>query len=188
MNWIDYTIFVVLFFAAILGLANGPVIQFLRIGCLLVSFFTAIFFHGILSNMLKGIFTLLTANLLSYFTIFGVAFIVTYILTDIVKRLIGQWNMGVGLRLFGALLGILKGLVFCGVIIFGVLLFCSKPTHDKVNASKTATQIGRGMQTIASIIPESVVNKIKGYTEKIEGGRKSNDAKGTKEQEFKSSP
>ena len=52
--------------------------------------------------------------------------------------------MGFGLRLFGALLGILKGLVFCGVIIFGVLLFCTKPTCDKVNASKIASQIGKG--------------------------------------------
>src|SRR5574337_1694366 len=177
MNWIDYTIFIVLFFAAILGLANGPVIQFLRIGCLLISFFTAIFFHGILSNMLKGIFTLLTANLLSYFIIFGVAFIITYILTDIVKRLIGQWSMGVGLRLFGALLGILKGLVFCGVIIFGVLLFCSKSTCNKVNTSKIAAQIGKGMQTIVSVIPENVSSKIKGYTESIKKKNLSKDTK-----------
>ena len=190
MNWIDYTIFAVLFFSTALGLASGPVLQLLRIGCLLLSFFAAIFFHGILVGILKGIFTPSTASLLSYFIVFGVAFIATYIFTDILKRIMGRWKMGFGLRLFGALLGILKGLVFCGVIIFGVLLFCAKPTCDKVNASKIANQIGKGMQTMVSIVPESVSNKVRGYAEEIKKKKLSKDAKpekSDKEEDFKSS-
>ncbi|NUO09065.1 MAG: CvpA family protein [Candidatus Brocadia sp.] len=190
MNWIDYSIFAIFFFAAALGLVSGPFLQFLRIGSLLVSFFTALFFYGILSNFLKVVFTQPTANIFSYFTIFGVAFMATYILTDIAKRIMGKWEMGMGLRLFGGLLGILKGLVFCGVIIFGVLSFCSKPTCDRVNTSKIATQIGKGMQTIVSIIPENISNKIKGYAEGIEKKNLSKDAKpekADKDGDFKSS-
>ena len=190
MNWIDYTIFAVLFFSTALGLASGPVLQLFRIGCLLVSFFAAIFFHSILVGILKTIFTPSTASLLSYFIVFGVAFIATYIFTDILKRIMGKWKMGFGLRLFGALLGILKGLVFCGVIIFGVLLFCAKPTCDKVNASKIASQIGIGMQTIVSIVPESVSNKVRGYAEEIKKKKLSKDAKPEKpdkDEDFKSS-
>ena len=190
MNWIDYTIFAVLFFAAAFGLASGPVLQLLRIGCLLVSFFATIFFHVILVGILKGIFTPSTASLLSYFIVFGVTFIATYIFTDILKRIMGKWKTGFGLRLFGALLGILKGLVFCGVIIFGVLLFCAKPTCDKVNASKIASQIGKGMQTIVSIVPESVSNKVRGYAEEIRKKKLSKDAKPeqpNKDEEFKPS-
>lgn len=177
MNWIDYTIFAVLFFATAFGLASGPVLQLLRIGCLLVSFFATIFFHGILVGILKGIFTPSTASLLSYFIVFGVAFIATYIFTDILKRIMGKWKIGFGLRLFGALLGILKGLVFCGVIIFGVLLFCAKPTCDTVNASKIASQIGKGMQTIVSVVPENVSNKVRGYAEEIRKKKLPKDAK-----------
>ena len=190
MNWIDYTIFAVLFFSTALGLASGPVLQLLRIGCLLVSFFAAIFFHVILVGILKGIFTPPTAGLLSYFIVFGVAFIATYILTDILKRIMGRWKMGFGLRLFGALLGILKGLVFCGVVIFGVLLFCAKPTCDKVNASRIASHIGKGMQTIVSIVPESVSNKVRGYAEEIRKKKLPKDAKPEKpdkDEDFKSS-
>jgi len=177
MNWIDYTIFAVLFFAAAFGLASGTMLQLLRIGCLLLSFFAAIFFHSILGSVMKGIFTPSTAGLLSYFVVFGVAFIATYIFTDILKRIMGRWKMGIGLRLFGALLGILKGLIFCGVVIFGVLLFCAKPTCDKVNTSKIASQIGRGMQTIVSVVPESVSNKVRGYAEEIKKKKLSKDAK-----------
>ena len=190
MNWIDYTIFAVLFFAAAFGLASGPVLQLLRIGCLLVSFFAAIFFHVILVGILKGIFTPSTASLLSYFIVFGVTFIATYIFTDILKRIMGKWKTGFGLRLFGALLGILKGLVFCGVIIFGVLLFCIKPTCDKVNASKIASQIAKGMQTIVSIVPESVSNKVRGYAEEIRKKKLSKDTQPeqpNKDEEFKPS-
>lgn len=191
MNWIDYTIFAVLFFATAFGLASGPVLQLLRIGCLLVSFFAAIFFHGILVGILKGIFTPSTASLISYFVVFGVAFIATYIFTDILKRIMGKWKIGFGLRLFGALLGILKGLIFCGVIIFGVLLFCTKPTCDKVNTSKIASQIGKGMQTIVSIVPESVSNKVRGYAEEIRKKKLPKEAKpekSDKDEDFKSSP
>jgi uncharacterized membrane protein required for colicin V production len=191
MNWIDYTIFAVLFFSTALGLASGPVLQLLRIGCLLVSFFAAIFFHSILGSAMKGIFTPATANLLSYFIVFGVAFIATYIFTDILKRVMERWKIGFGLRLFGALLGILKGLVFCGVVIFGVLLFCAKPTCDKVNTSKIASQIGRGMQTIVSVVPESVSNKVRGYAEEIKKKKLSKDAKpekADKDEDSKSSP
>ena len=190
MNWIDYTIFAVIFFAAAFGLASGPVLQLLRIGCLLLSFFAAIFFHSILGSVMKGIFTLATANLLSYFIVFGVAFIATYIFTDILKRIMGKWEMGFGLRLFGALLGILKGLVFCGVVIFGVLLFCAKPTCDKVNTSKIASQIGKGMQTIVSLVPESISNKVRGYAEEIRKKKLPKDAKpekSDKDEDFKSS-
>jgi uncharacterized membrane protein required for colicin V production len=177
-----------LFFATVLGLASGPVLQFLRIGCLLVSFLVSLFFYSVLSNFLKGIFTLPTANIFSYFIIFGVAFMATYILTDLAKRIMGKWEMGMGLRLFGGLLGILKGLVFCGVIIFGVLLFCSKSTCGRVNTSKIATQIGKGMQTIVSVIPENIANKIKGYAEGIEKKNLSKDAKPSEDEDFKSSP
>ena len=190
MNWIDYTIFAVLFFAAAFGLANGTVLQLLRIGCLLLSFFAAIFFHSILGSVMKGIFTPSTAGLLSYFVVFGVAFIATYIFTDILKRIMGRWKMGIGLRLFGALLGIFKGLVFCGVIIFGVLLFCAKPTCDKVNTSKIAGQIGKGMQTIVSLVPESVSKKVRGYAEEIRKKKLPKDAKPEKpdtDEDFKSS-
>ena len=185
MNWVDYTIFAILFFAVIFGLASGPILQCLRIGCLLISFFAAFFFHGILSNILKGVFTIPTANLLSYFVIFGIAFIITYILTDILKKIMGKWEIGVGLRLFSGFLGILKGLIFCGVIIFGVLLFCNKSTCEMVNTSKIASQIGRGMQTMVSIIPESVSNKITGRAKETEENKITNNAKSAKDEDFK---
>ena len=187
MNWVDYTIFAILFFATILGLASGPILQFLRIGCLLISFFTALFFRDILSSILKSVFTIPTANLLSYFIIFGIAFIVTYILSDIMKKILGKWEIGIGLRLFGGFLGVLKGLVFCGVIIFGVVLFCSKSTCERINTSKIASQIGRGMQAMVSIIPESVSNRITGRVKEKKENKTTNDAKSDKEEDFKPS-
>ncbi len=147
MNWIDYTIFTLVFFAAIFGLSSGPVIQCIRIVCLLISFFTAVFFYGILSNILRGV--------------------------------------GIGLRLFGGLLGIIKGIIFCGVIIFGVLSFCSKPTSDKIATSKIATQIGKGMQTMVSLIPESIPNKIRGDEEEIKENKVPKEMQSTNDEDFK---
>ena len=187
MNWIDYSIFTVLFFAIVFGVAGGPFLQFLRIGHLLISFFTALLFHNILSNFLKGIFTPSTAGLLGYFIIFGVAFMITYILTDLIKKIIGKWEIGIGLRLLGGMLGILKGLIFSGVIIHGALLFCSEQTCDMVRASKVATQIEKGMQSVVCVIPENISKKIKDYATGVKKKDLPEDAAPDKAEDFKSS-
>ena len=168
MIWIDYSIFVVLFFAILFGFVSGPVMQFLRIVCLLISFFAAFFFHGVIGNILKGILSQSITDLLSYFTIFGVVLAVTCFITNLLKIVINKGGISVGSRFFGGFLGIFKGFLFCGGIIFGVLLFCSESTRDTVNTSKIAAPIGKGMQRLVSIIPESVANKVRSYSEKID--------------------
>lgn len=184
MIWIDYSIFVVLFFAILFGFISGPVMQFLRIGCVLISFFAAFFFHGVISNILKGILAQSITDLLSYFTIFGVLLTITCLITNVLKIVIKKGGIAIGSRFFGGFLGIFKGVLFCGVIIFGVLLFCSKSTCDMVNASKIAAPIGKGMQKMVAIIPESVANKVHSYSNKINElkTQKSKDGKPKKEE------
>ncbi|TVM03752.1 MAG: hypothetical protein CV087_03310 [Candidatus Brocadia sp. WS118] len=187
MHWIDYTIFVALFFATVMGLSSGPLLQFLRIGCLFISFFTALLFHDILSNFLKGIFTASTAGLLGYLIIFGVAFMATYILTDLIKKIIGKWEIGMGMRLLGGMLGIIKGLIFSGVIIYGILIFCSETTCETVYASKVATHIGKGMKKIIAVIPENISKKFKDYAEGVKKRDFHKDKETDKGEDFKSS-
>ncbi|MBV6518678.1 MAG: hypothetical protein DCC43_01180 [Candidatus Brocadia sp.] len=187
MHWIDYTIFGVLFFAMVMGITSGPLLQLLRIGSLFISFFAALLFYDILSNFLKGIFTVSTAGLLGYLIIFGIACIATYLITDLIKKLIGKGEMGMGARLLGGILGILKGLVFSGVIIHGVLSFCSTTTCDTVHTSKVATHIGKGMQKIIAVIPENISKKIRDYADSIRKGDAQEDSGQDKNKDFKSS-
>lgn len=190
MIWIDYSIFVVLFFSILFGFISGPIMQFLRIGCLLLSFFAAFFFHSIISNILKGILTQPITDLLSYFTIFGVIFTVTCLITNVLKIVINKNGISIGSRFLGGFLGIFKGILFCGVIIFGVLSFCSKPTCDTVNTSKIAAPIGKGMQKMVAIIPESVANKVHSYSNKINELKiqKKKNEKGEKQKKEETSP
>lgn len=160
MNWIDYTIFTTLFFAALFGLASGPIIQMLRVVGLFISFFLAVIFCETLGKILQGTFPTLTAYLVSYFIIYFVSCIVAYIIVNIIRRLLGEMSIGLGLRLLGGIFGVLKGLVFCGAIIVGILLFSSKNIQTVTNSSKTASQIGDGMQAIASIVPRDVLSKM----------------------------
>ncbi|MCR4320092.1 MAG: hypothetical protein NUV74_07125 [Candidatus Brocadiaceae bacterium] len=55
---------------------------------------------------------------------------------------------------------------------------------------KIASQIGKGMQTIVSIVPESVSNKVRGYAAEIKKKKLPKGAKPEKpdkEEDFKSS-
>ena len=177
MTWIDYSIFAVLFFAAAFGFTGGPLLQLLRIIGLAASFFVAVFFYSVLGSRLNGIFTPSTADLLSYFIVFALAFIAAYIVTDVLRRVIGKWVLGIGLRLLGTILGILKGLVFCGVIIFGIVSFCGKPACSAVRASPTACAVEKGMQAIVSVVPQSAIISIKGYVEKMKEDKKPKETK-----------
>lgn len=180
MNWIDYTIFATLIFAALFGLASGPIIQILRIIGLSISFFLAIIFCETLGRVLQGTFSTLTAYLVSYFIIFFVSCVVAYIIIDIMRRLLGEMSVGVGLRLLGGILGILKGLIFCGAIIMGILSFSSKNVQVVANSSKTASQIGKGMQTIASIVPRDVLIKMKDSEEETQETQSPKEGKAKK--------
>ncbi|MEK7733241.1 MAG: CvpA family protein [Planctomycetota bacterium] len=161
MNWIDYIIFSTLFFAALFGLGSGPIIQALRIIGLFFSFFLAIIFYETLGKVLQGTFTVLTSYLVGYFIILFVSCVITYIIIDVIRRLLGEMAVGVGLRLLGGILGVLKGLIFCGAIIVGLSSFASVTVQMVTNTSKTAPQIGKGMLTIASVIPKDILAKIK---------------------------
>src|SRR4030067_2457530 len=161
MNWIDYIIFSTLFFAALFGLGSGPIIQVLRIIGLFFSFFLAIIFYETLGKVLQGTFTVLTSYLVGYFIILFVSCVITYIIIDVIRRLLGEMAGGGGLRLFGGILGVLKGLIFCGAIIVGLSSFASVTVRMVINTSKTAPQIGKGMLTISSVIPKDILAKVK---------------------------
>lgn len=161
MNWIDYIIFTMLFFAALFGLGSGPIIQVLRIIGLFFSFFSAIIFYETLGKVLQGTFTIMTSYLVGYFIIFSVSCVITYIIIDVIRRLLGEMTVGVGLRLLGGILGVLKGLAFCGAIIVGLSSFASVTVQMVTNTSKTAPQIGKGMLTIASVIPQDILAKVR---------------------------
>lgn len=174
MNWIDYIICGVLVIAVISGLNSGPIFQFLRICSILLSFLVAFFFYDIPANILGKFISPDTLATLSYFLLFGLTFIITYIFTDVIRRFTGKWTPGVGLRLLGGLLGILKGFIFCGAIIFGIMVLNVKPADNRINSSWLAYYIGKGMQATVSMIPEDFSNKIKKYKETMEA-KMSND-------------
>jgi len=186
MNWIDYTIFSTLFFAALFGLGSGPIIQMLRIIGVFFSFFLAIIFYETLGKVLQGVFPILTAYLVGYFIIFFVASIITYIIIDVIRRLLGEMTVGIGLRMLGGVLGIIKGLVFCGAIILGILSFSSNTTQMVTKTSKTAVQIGNAMQTIVSIVPKDILDKMNGAEEETKETKPSKGGKAKKSADKKS--
>lgn len=161
MNWIDITIFVILCVSIIFGFVDGPIYQFLRISSLFISFCAALFYHGIISNIFKNVFSVSLDNVLSYFIIFGLVALITAIIADFPKNMIDNLKIGSWYNLFGAVLGFVKGTIFCGAIIFGILSLCNKPACEVIYTSKVATAIGNGMQNIASITSNSFLNKMR---------------------------
>ncbi|MBM4055189.1 MAG: CvpA family protein [Planctomycetes bacterium] len=182
MNWIDITIFAILCISIIFGFVDGPICQFLRISSLLISFCAAFFYHASISNIFNNVFSVSLNNVLSYFIIFGLVALITTIVADFPKNMIDNLKIGSWYNLLGAVLGLVKGTIFCGAIIFGILSLCNKPACEAINTSKVATAIGSGMQNIASITSNSFLKKIRKNnleTEENEVKNNTKIAKGT---------
>ncbi|MCF6149512.1 MAG: CvpA family protein [Candidatus Kuenenia sp.] len=184
MNWIDITIFVVLCISIIFGFIDGPICQFLRISSLFISFCAALFYNAIISNIFKNVFSVSLNNILSYFIIFALVALITTIIADFPKNMIDNLKIGSWYNLFGAVLGLVKGTIFCGAIIFGILSLCNKPACEVIYTSKVATAIGNGMQNIASITSNSFLSKMRKNNNENRENKVSNNTKITKGTKF----
>jgi uncharacterized membrane protein required for colicin V production len=176
--WIDCAIFVVLFSTLFAGLSCDPMLQFLRTVGLFLAFFIALICYGVFGSILQGIFSPSMVNMVSYFVIFGFVCIVVNVLIDYFKNVVNEWNFGGWSSLLGGLLGVIGGVVLCGVVIFGILGFCGKSTCAKIHNSLIAPHIGRLMQNMVCVIPVHNPNTESQRSEDNDGQREvQNDAK-----------
>lgn len=175
MNWIDIILSVVLCISVIFGFVDGPICQILRICSLFLSFCVALFYHAVISNIFYNVFSVSLHNVLSYFILFGLAALITTIISDFPKNMVDNLKMGGWYNVLCAVLGFVKGTILCGAIIFGILNLCSMPACEMVCTSKIATVMGNGMQNVAAITSNNFFDPLK----KNRGSDNAKMAKGT---------
>ncbi len=170
-NWLDIVLLVILLLSFILGLIKGFVRQIVGIAAVVVGLILAAMYYQYVSRLLIRAFVSeqwshLVAFLLIFLAVLAVSWLIGFLLS---KLMVGPLKFFD--RFLGAVLGVGKGILICGVIVIGMLIFpVDKKALMKSTVAPYCYWLTKGM---IQVIPRELKEKFKEtYTEIIESTRK----------------
>ena len=159
MNWIDVILISVLVLTSILGVIKGFVKQVFGLIAGIIGLILALGFYSQVSWIyLRFISNEVVANFLGFLSIFLVVlclgWVSSYCLSKFIRGPLKLLN-----NILGGGLGLLKGILICGVIVFALLVFpISKKALKESALSPVCLQMTRAM---ISLIPRELKDKFK---------------------------
>ncbi|NIM91068.1 MAG: hypothetical protein GTO17_08985 [Candidatus Aminicenantes bacterium] len=159
MNWIDVILISILALTSILGIVKGFVKQVFGLLAVIVGLILAVGFYSQASRLyLRFVSNEVLAHFLGFLTIFlvvlGLGWVSSYCLSKFIKGPLKVLN-----NILGGGLGLLKGILICGVVVFALLVFpISKKALKESALSPVCLQMTRA---IISLIPEELKEKFK---------------------------
>ncbi len=159
MNWIDVILISILALTSILGVIKGFVKQVFGLLAGIIGLILALGFYSQVSWIyLRFISNEVVANFLGFLTIFLVVlclgWVSSYCLSKFIKGPLKLLN-----NILGGGLGLLKGILICGVVVFALLVFpISKKALKESVFSPVCLQMTRAM---LSLIPQELKEKFK---------------------------
>lgn len=159
MNWIDVILICVLALTSILGVIKGLVKQVFGLFAGIIGLILALGFYSQVSWIyLRFVSNEVLANFLGFLTIFLVVlclgWVSSYCLSKFIKGPLKLLN-----NILGGGLGLLKGILICGVVVFALLVFpISKKALKESVLSPVCLQMTRAM---ISLIPQELKEKFK---------------------------
>jgi len=174
LNWLDVILLIILVITIILGLIKGLVRQLIGILAVIVGVILAMAYYPYVSQIIKPLFK---NESLAHFLGFLVIFVLTLILGWIIARLFSKVMKG-SLKFFnhllGGVIGLIKGILICGVLIFALLVF---PVQNKaLEESELAPYCLKATRAAIGLIPSELKEKFnKAYHDIVKKGEE--DAK-----------
>jgi membrane protein required for colicin V production len=159
MNWIDVILISILALTTILGVVKGLVKQIFGLLAVIIGLILALGFYSQVSSLyLRFISNEVLAHFLGFLTIFLIVlclgWVSSYTLSKFIKGPLRFLN-----NILGGGLGLLKGILICGVVVFALLVFpISKKALKESALSPVCLQMTRA---IISLIPKELKERFK---------------------------
>jgi membrane protein required for colicin V production len=158
MNWLDIVLVVIMVVTAIIGIFKGLVKQVVG----LAAFVAGLVLASLYYEQTAGLFNRVTENvLLRNFLGFLVIFVVVLVAGAILGHLISKTMKGplaIVNRLFGGAFGLLKAVLICGLLVFGLVsLEFAKPV---VQTSVVAPVCINVTNAAIKLIPQNLWDRI----------------------------
>lgn len=175
MNWLDIVLIIILAASVIAGIIRGFIRQLIGIiavvaGIVIASRYfrqAGVFYGSFINNELLADFL---GFITVFFAIVGGGALIGVLLTKLMKGPLAVLN-----RVGGGALGIIKGVLICGVIVFALLNF--KVATAAMETSKTAPVCLGITKAAISLIPTEVKSRFESSYRELQKERGKNGKK-----------
>ncbi|MEI6436825.1 MAG: CvpA family protein [Bacteroidota bacterium] len=146
MNFLDYILIIIVALFAILGFRKGIIVSLVTVAALILGIYAAVHFSNYIDATLME--NLKPSRKWLPFLSFSITFLLVLVVVlltgKLVEKLVDITGLGFVNRLFGALFGILKGVILASVLFFIVVAIDHKGkwlTADHKKGSYFYTQV-----------------------------------------------
>jgi len=169
-NWFDVVLIIIIAIAVIIGIIKGLVRQIIGIAAVVVGLILAMNYFDYVAEFLSQY---IKNNMFSRFLGFLAIFFGTVIAGGILSWLLSKLMKGPLIlvnRVLGAALGLIEGILICGVIVLAQMMF--PVNQDHLYGSELAPYCARMTRVVYSMIPEDVKTQFNDTYDKIVKGKK----------------
>jgi membrane protein required for colicin V production len=169
LNWLDIVLIVIIFITFLMGVIKGFVKQIIGILAVILGLILAVSYYSVVADIFSGLISnRLLANLLAFLAVFFavvcVGSIISWLLSKLMKGPLKLVN-----HALGAGLGILKGILICGVIVFALFVF--PVTTGGLKKSELAPFCARLAKAVYYLVPKDLRLKFnEAYEDIVKGG------------------
>jgi membrane protein required for colicin V production len=123
VNWLDYLLLAIIVVTALVGIIKGFVRQVIGLVAVIAGLVLAVVYYRQTAHVFQAfVKNQLVSNFLGFLFIFVIVLVAGSILGHLItKAMIGP--LAFVNRLFGALFGLLKAVLICGVLVFALVSF-----------------------------------------------------------------
>ena len=170
-NWLDIVLLVIIVITVVIGAVKGLIRQVIGILTVVLGLILAIKYYAYGAELFLFISDEVFSHLMGFFLIFLGTLLVGWLINRFVAKAIKGPFRSLN-HLLGAGLGFLKGILICGVIVFGFLVF---PVSTKaLDDSLLAPYSIRITKAAYNLIPQELKEKFSEAYQEIIGRKKKN--------------
>ncbi len=171
LNWLDIVLLVIIVVTLIIGAVKGLIRQVIGMLAVIVGLILAIKYYEHGAELFVFISDEILSHLMGFFLIFLGTLLVGWLINRFFAKAIKGPFRSLN-HLLGAGLGFFKGIIICGVIVFGFLVF---PVSTKaLDDSLLAPYSIRITKIAYSLIPQELKEKFSEAYQEIIGREKKN--------------
>lgn len=166
-NWLDIVLLIIVLITAILGIIKGFVRGIIGIAAAVAGLILASLYYPLPASFL---FTFISSEnwskfigfLIVFFAVLSVGWLIAFLLSKLMKGPLKFVD-----HLMGGILGCLKGIIICGVVVFALLLF---PIERKsLTESSLAPECLKVTKALFTLVPRELKEQFKLAYEDIIG-------------------
>lgn len=172
-NWFDIVIIIIIGIALIVGIIKGLVRQVVGIAAVVIGLILAMNYYGLASDLISGfIHSRMLSNLLGFLAIFfGLIItggVVSWLLSKLMRGPLKFVN-----HTLGAALGLLEGILICGVLVLAQMIF--PVDRAALEKSALAPYCARITRVAYSMIPQELKDQFNTTYNRIVHGEEENE-------------